>query len=342
MNDWNVSRDRFWGTPIPLIFCKKCGIVPSEEYVKLPDKFCDLKKNQEFFNTKCPKCKKKAIRSTETLDTFFSSSWYLLRFFSPKSNIDPFPKKIQDIKLYIGGKEHNTMHILFLRFIFLFAKKHNYLLHNKKSYIYQLINQGLILGNTRQCKLCKRYLTFDSIECYNCKKTDFISKVEKISKSKNNGPDLSKILEMFNTDVIKMGLLFAGPIRNDIVFSIKILFVGVSRFYNKLQKWYDEYKDTIVSEIKWKELLTHDKIKKLILRIGSSLDNYNFNKVCSGVMELFNYLNKNNLQNPKYMLIVFAILRPLLPQLSFFVLSKFNYEKTICSKFWKIYESIRL
>ena len=129
LRDWLISRQRFWGTPIPIIYCDRCGIVPVSEKdlpVKLPDniKFESernpLTENKKFIDVKCPKCKGKARRETDTMDTFVNSSWYYLRYLDSKNKKKIFDSKKANywmpIDMYIGGKEHATMHLIYFRF----------------------------------------------------------------------------------------------------------------------------------------------------------------------------------------------------------------------------------
>jgi len=128
LRDWLVSRQRYWGTPIPIIYCEKCGIVPVPEKdlpVKLPDKVKfgegnPLETNKKFINTTCPQCNKKARRETDTMDTFFDSSWYYLRYIDNKNEKEPFNKKKIEywmpVNFYTGGAEHACMHLIYARF----------------------------------------------------------------------------------------------------------------------------------------------------------------------------------------------------------------------------------
>ncbi|MBW2986907.1 leucine--tRNA ligase, partial [Candidatus Woesearchaeota archaeon] len=156
LKDWLVSRQRYWGTPIPVVHCDKCGIVPVPEKelpIKLPDKVKfgagnPLATNDKFVNTKCPKCKKAAKRETDTMDTFFDSSWYFLRYTDPKNNKKPFEKKNADywmpVDQYVGGAEHACMHLIYARFFTKALRDMGFVKIDEP--FKKLFNQGMLHG----------------------------------------------------------------------------------------------------------------------------------------------------------------------------------------------------
>ena len=156
LKDWNVSRQRYWGTPIPIIYCENCGTVPVPEEelpVKLPlevefsGKGNPLESSEEFLHTKCPKCGSPARRETDTMDTFFDSSWYFLRYCDPKNDSEPFGKESVDywmpVDTYIGGIEHAVLHLLYSRFFQKFLKDMG--LVKEEEPFKKLITQGMVL-----------------------------------------------------------------------------------------------------------------------------------------------------------------------------------------------------
>ena len=156
LRDWLVSRQRYWGAPIPIIYCEDCGIVPVPEKdlpVKLPmdveftpDGESPLKKCNEFMNCTCPKCGKKAVREADTLDTFVCSSWYYLRYPDAHNDKEPFNKelinKILPVDKYIGGVEHACMHLLYARFFTKALRDMGYL--NFDEPFLSLVHQGTL------------------------------------------------------------------------------------------------------------------------------------------------------------------------------------------------------
>ncbi|MBR9701924.1 class I tRNA ligase family protein [Candidatus Pacearchaeota archaeon] len=156
MRDWLISRQRYWGTPIPIVYCDECGIVPVPEKelpIKLPEKVKfgkgnPLATNKEFVNVKCPKCKGDARRETDTMDTFVDSSWYFMRYPDNKNKKEPFGKKIEEYWLpvdqYIGGIEHATMHLLYARFWTKALRDLGYVNYDEP--FTKLFNQGMLHG----------------------------------------------------------------------------------------------------------------------------------------------------------------------------------------------------
>ncbi len=222
LRDWGISRQRYWGTPIPIIYCENCGtvLVPDEDLpVKLPEKVQLGKTTQnpllsvpEWVNTKCPKCGGPARRETDTMDTFVDSSWYFARYTDAKNNKIPFDKVKADYWLpvdqYIGGIEHAVMHLMYARFFHKFMRDIN--LVSSDEPFARLLTQGMV--------------TKDGA---------------KMSKSKNNVVDPQYIIDRFGADTVRIFMLFASPPEKDVEWNDEAV-KGAFRFLNRVWRLFEE------------------------------------------------------------------------------------------------------
>lgn len=220
MKDWCISRQRYWGCPIPLIYCKSCGVVPAETPVILPENVSfqgkSLESNSDWLNVSCPQCGDLAKRETDTLDTFFDSSWYFLRFCSFDNMEEAWDKRVCPVDLYIGGAEHAVMHLLYARFFVKFF-------HNKigfKEPFKKLINQGMVCMKSYFCKKNKQYYYPDEViekdgmffvKVEGVLEQVIVGPVEKMSKSKKNCIQLDKSLETYGSDTLRFAILSDSP-----------------------------------------------------------------------------------------------------------------------------------
>jgi len=225
LRDWLISRQRYWGTPIPIVHCEKCGpqTVPEE---KLPVKLPVIKKivpgknplieAKAWLNTNCPKCGGEALRETDTMDTFVDSSWYYLRFLDPDNVKIPFSveksKKFMPVDVYVGGKEHAVLHLYYARFFGHFL--HSAGLLPSREPFKRLLVQGMVKGRTYKNKTSGEYLKEDMIE-WKDKKTAVVKDTkdpvvvgwEKMSKSKLNGVDPLDMFNEFGVDTTRLIIL---------------------------------------------------------------------------------------------------------------------------------------
>lgn len=232
LRDWLISRQRYWGCPIPIIYCDNCGIVPvpyDDLPVELPKdvKFTGagnpLETSETFMETSCPKCGNPATRETDTMDTFVDSSWYFFRYCDPK-NIDlPYSKKKVDywgnIDQYIGGIEHAIMHLLYARFWTKVGRDLG--LHSHNEPFQRLLTQGMINKAHPYCSECDTFATKtekDDKTCSRCG-TDYVLKSVKMSKSLGNTVDPTKIIEQYGADSARFFILFGASPKSGLEWS---------------------------------------------------------------------------------------------------------------------------
>lgn len=283
LRDWLVSRQRYWGAPIPIIHCEKCGEVPVLEKdlpVKLPydvefkpTGLSPLASHSVFINCKCPVCGGNAKRDADTLDTFVCSSWYYLRYPDNKNSAEPFNSKkinkILPVDKYVGGKEHACMHLLYARFITRALFDMGYI--NFKEPFKSLVHQGTILG----------------------------SDGNKMSKSKGNTVTPDVFVDEFGADCFRLYLLFGfnfiqgGPWSDDGVSSSVKFVERVARIVKKVSQMPTENENLFNAEAKELEYAVNYAIKN----VEHDLEIFSFNTAVARVMELVNAIYKyDNLQ----------------------------------------------
>ncbi|XP_025947550.1 probable leucine--tRNA ligase, mitochondrial isoform X7 [Apteryx rowi] len=253
LRDWLISRQRYWGTPIPIIHCQTCGTVsvPYEDLpVVLPNVTTftgkgasPLENVPEWVNCSCPRCKAAARRETDTMDTFVDSAWYYLRYTDPHNTERPFNNALADywmpVDLYIGGKEHAVMHLFYARFFSHFC--HDLKMTKHKEPFHKLLVQGLIKNQTFRLTTTGQYLKreeidFTGTEPVHLKTGEKIQVTwEKMSKSKHNGIDPEELKEEYGIDTIRLYILFAAPPEQDILWDAKTdAMPGVQRWQTRL------------------------------------------------------------------------------------------------------------
>ncbi|XP_070536644.1 probable leucine--tRNA ligase, mitochondrial isoform X2 [Ptychodera flava] len=249
--DWLISRQRYWGTPIPIIHCAKCKDVPVP-FDQLPVKLPKLSKLSgkglsplteitDWINVKCPNCGGDARRETDTMDTFVDSAWYFLRFCDPHNLSEPFDSKLANllmpVDLYIGGKEHAIMHLLYARFITHFL--HDEGLLQTKEPFKRLLVQGLVMGQSYRVEATGQYIPKDEVELSGNTAVlrgtgEAVStKWEKMSKSKYNGVDPEDIVNTYGIDTTRLFILSGIPPEHDMLWNTEAI-SGVVRWKNRL------------------------------------------------------------------------------------------------------------
>ncbi|CRK99178.1 CLUMA_CG012473, isoform A [Clunio marinus] len=227
LRDWLISRQRYWGTPIPIIHCDSCGVVPVKyedlpvELPKMNDESIGqpLHQNTEWLECLCPKCGSKAQRESDTMDTFVDSSWYFLRYLDPNNKNDLVDKSLAQsmmpVDIYIGGKEHAVLHLYYARFINHFLHEKGYVLDREP--FKRLLVQGMVMGKSYQVKETGQYINENEVEIVGKgKKSEAKEKSsgkavtvmwEKMSKSKLNGVDPVDVLNVHGCDTTRLIML---------------------------------------------------------------------------------------------------------------------------------------
>jgi leucyl-tRNA synthetase len=304
LKDWGVSRQRFWGCPIPIIYCLTCGItpVPKEQLpIILPNDVTfdghgnPLDSHPTWKHTNCPKCQKPAIRETDTLDTFCESSWYFTRYCNVDTK-DMTDKQACDYWLpvdqYIGGIEHAVMHLLYARFFTKVMNEQGYL--SIREPFTSLLTQGMVLHatykDTNNNWLYPNEITKQSNKWVhkNTGEEVFQGRIEKMSKSKKNVVDLESILANHGADAIRLFVLSDSPPEKDCEWSANGL-EGCSRFISKLENMAEILINSEVTETPRNKLtkLTHHTIK----HVTNEIREFKLNKAIARMRELFNALS---------------------------------------------------
>lgn len=308
LRDWGISRQRYWGAPIPIIHCKKCGIVPVPESdlpVRLPldveftGSGNPLETSSEFKHVKCPLCGIDAERETDTMDTFVESSWYFLRYCSPKSDTNIFDKAEAEywmnVDQYIGGIEHAVMHLLYARFFTKVLRDLGYI--NIDEPFERLLTQGMVCKETYHCKK-DGWLFPEEVEGNKCKLCGgeiTIGRVEKMSKSKKNVVDPDALIKKYGADTARLFSLFAAPPEKDLEWSEQGV-EGCYRFLNRVFRLFSNNLDLLKQEFNAaddgsklaKEILYY--MNFTIKKVTSDIEKFQFNTAVAAIMELTNNL----------------------------------------------------
>ncbi|MBL7130106.1 MAG: leucine--tRNA ligase [Candidatus Omnitrophica bacterium] len=321
LRDWLISRQRFWGTPIPIIYCHKCGIVPVPDQdlpVELPKKApftgkggSPLGKVDEFVNTVCPRCKGRALRETDTMATFFDSSWYFLRYCSKDSPDTPFKKEEvsywMPVDQYIGGIEHAVLHLLYSRFFTKFLKDVGLLDFSEP--FQRLLTQGMVLKDGKV-----------------------------MSKSLGNIVAPDNIIERYGTDTLRLYILFAGPPEDEIEWNERSL-VGARRFLQRVWKLSVLLKEQ-TTQVGDQTLLhkTHQTIKK----VTKDIENFKLNTAIASIMELVNTIyqinsRKSHVNFNEAIKMVVRLVSPFAPHIAEEMWQRLGNAQSILKEEWPAY-----
>ena len=275
LRDWLISRQRYWGTPIPIVHCPKCGPqpVPLEQ---LPVKLPKLERSgpvgvitdsdEQWLNTKCPACGDEATRETDTMDTFMDSSWYFMRFADPKNTEELLSaaasKAHLPVDIYIGGIEHAILHLLYARFIAKFLVDSGVWPSgtdngNNGEPFRRVISQGMVHGKTFTDPQTGRFLKPDQVDISNFDHPKIIStgeapsiSWEKMSKSKHNGVDPNTCVSRYGADVTRAHMLFQAPVSQVLEWDEERI-VGIERWFIRIWRYLDAPQEAAAFEISY-------------------------------------------------------------------------------------------
>jgi leucyl-tRNA synthetase len=343
LRDWGVSRQRYWGTPIPIIYCEHCGTVPVPEKdlpVVLPtevtftDATSPLKNMPEFYQTTCPTCARPAVRETDTFDTFVESSWYYARFASKgqdQSMLDDRAKYWTPVDQYVGGIEHAVMHLLYARFFHKLLRDEG-LLNSDEPFV-NLLTQGMVLKDG-----------------------------SKMSKSKGNTVDPQELVAKYGADTLRLFSIFTAPPEQSLEWSDGGV-EGSYRFLKKLWNFSHKHQKQIRAAqianrpfVKWKE--EDKRIQKyryemylLLQQINQDYARNQLNTIVSAAMKLLHLLNDfadtlaSDSENQsmktagmqlfnKMLSILLRILYPIVPHITDYLWRELKFNRTIHTTTW--------
>lgn len=337
LRDWLISRQRYWGVPIPVCYCEHCGeqLIPEDQLpVRLPEDvnfvagaISPLATSESFLNTTCPKCGGPARRETDTMDTFIDSSWYFLRYTDARNDKEAFNKKIADywmnVDQYIGGIEHAILHLLYSRF---FVKVlHDLGLVEANEPFKGLLTQGMVLKEG-----------------------------SKMSKSKGNVVSPEEIVNTYGADTARLFILFAAPVDRDLDWSDQGV-EGSYRFLGRVWRIIDAYQQAaaknVTGDLTKEGTALRRELHRVIKKVTEDLDNnFNFNTAISAVMELVNAMyqhkDKNesvnaNLANELTRNLV-LLLAPFTPHITEELWHELGQTDSVHAQQWPVYEEAAL
>lgn len=309
LRDWLVSRQRYWGAPIPIIYCDKCGEQPVPEAdlpVQLPDDAefmptggSPLERHERFKQVACPACGGTATRETDTLDTFVDSSWYYLRFTDPRNADAPFSKEQADkwmpVDFYVGGTEHSILHLLYARFIMKALHRLGHVAHHEPFQTFYGNGMVYLHGS-------------------------------KMSKSKGNIVNPDEIVKRYGTDAMRGYILFMGPADQDVEWQENGI-TGVSRFIEKAWELFSNV-DTASTATDYT-----DPVKKAYLGIQELLPQFAFNRCISTLMIAINELSSQKLSRTDAEVLI-KLFAPFFPHFAEEVWERLGYESSIFTAEW--------
>lgn len=319
IRDWLISRQRFWGAPIPIVYCDDCGIVAVEEKnlpVRLPkeadfelkgDGKSPLARNAEFVNVACPKCAKPAKRETDTMDGFVDNSWYFFRYTDPK-NDEMFASKEAihtwlPVDLYVGGAEHAVGHLIYSRFFTKVLFDNGYI--DFEEPFKKLVNQGLIMGEDGQ----------------------------KMSKSLGNVINPDDVVAQHGADTMRIFEMFMGPLTDAKPWDTKGI-VGAQRFLDKIHRFYRET-DGVQKEAAADPAITK-QLHQMIAKVEKDIEHLHYNTAIAIMMEFMNAVQKKGELPLDQAQDFLRILHPFAPHMAEYLWKELGQESSITKEAWPV------
>ncbi len=320
LRDWLISRQRFWGSPIPIVYCPTDGIVPvplADLPVLLPKEYGPLAENPAFWKTTCPKCGREARRETDTLDTFIDSSWYFLRYASPHDTSEPFDPELANhwmpVDQYTGGVEHAILHLLYSRF---FTKVlHDAGLLEVSEPFTRLFNQGMV----------KRF-------------------GQVMSKSLGNGVSPDELVAAQGADAGRIYEMFIGPPEEDVEWTDAGL-NGVSRFLQRVWRLVLESENIVVESSGPDAAALNRKVAQTVGKVTEHFDELRFNTAVAALMELANalqdYLQRGGVRDAHWdesVRTLVKLLNPLAPHIAEEMWERLGEKGMLADALWPAYD----
>ena len=335
LRDWGISRQRYWGNPIPIIYCDVCGVVPVPEQdlpVTLPvnveftgEGGSPLARLESFVNVPCPICGIAARREADTMDTFVQSSWYFLRYCCPELQDAPLDREKVDhwmsVDQYIGGIEHAVMHLLYARFFTKVLRDMGYISCDEP--FLNLLTQGMVIKDGA-----------------------------KMSKSKGNVVDPDALIRKYGADTARLFSLFAAPPEKDLDWSDQGV-DGSFRFLNRVWKLIHERLDLVagagsieVSSLSAEERILRRSVHKTIRKVTEDIEErFHFNTAIAAIMELLNTLQSTELSSPQYAPVMkealesmVLLLAPFVPHIAEELWQSLGHTERLSSASWPEYD----
>ncbi|MGB8656558.1 MAG: leucine--tRNA ligase [Candidatus Zixiibacteriota bacterium] len=332
LRDWLISRQRYWGAPIPMIHCEQCGVVPVNEAdlpVLLPKGEIDfipkgrspLADSKEFMDVNCPKCGGKAKRDPDTMDTFVCSSWYFLRYTDPRNWNEPFSKQKAKEWLpadkYVGGIEHACGHLLYFRFFTKFLHDIGWLEVDEPAV--ELFNHGMVLD----------------------------SEGKVMSKSVGNVVSPTDIIDKHGTDASRVAMYFAAPSEREILWNEDGM-VGATRFLNRVYRFArlaaatDITKPISIHGLTPTELKTYRKLNQTIKKVEKDIGTLQLNTAIASMMELLNVMDELEAETSQVLRFcverLTQILAPFVPHLSEELWAMLGHKESVFKSRWPGYD----